>query len=373
MRLFFFLSTLGGLFEQRAFGASSEEGLVLRAIEEFQQENPPILLQDMYLAIDLPLGQAAPIDTDLDYSFAGVSYARDEVEPTQRAATKLRLERLSSLPVTACYQITGTLVGVLRHWRCRYLRDITIDSEALQTQIAGLFGKPNAGAKQFDHVWIEAGTRVSSRGAPLGKISTVRPVALSIGDSLFLVYEQLAAPQRFMKQHIVEGSLAFKFMGSDAGSTDSASRLRDIFVEELQKQFAKPPLLVELDLSEKQADAALIFKRWNAKSNVVGRESFVKWDWWNSTYERSTLIVHWNCDSNCREIRVDIQQTLFFSADNREYDERRWDMNQIQFYGALYRKAATESYLNVLRSTCSRLNGRGLMSGQVCRIRGVIQ
>jgi hypothetical protein len=345
---------------------------VLRAIEkQLADSGQPDILTDLWMSTELPITDLAPTESDIQYSYNGVRYDLVNVDASASPLIRARLEKLVALPASHCYDAAEPLLRIQPHTRCRFVRQIALNGDTVKGAASALVDRWSAQYGRMRTIWVESATRVTSTGAPLGKVRPSRPIAIATDSALFLVVEQLNDPARFAKQPVVTGTPAFT-LASVADVNGSATRLRDIFFDELSTTFADAPLLTSRDLAERQTPTRIVFKRWNLKSNVVGRESFVKWEWWNTTFERSTFAVDWKCDDGCSTILIDLDHTFFVSVDNREYKEERWPAEQIQYYMELYRRAATDAYRKSIRKTCRRLAGLGMMSGDVCRVRGDI-
>lgn len=354
-------------------------GSILNEIElRIRRASKPDKLNDMWIGVDLPIKQILPIDADLDYNFGGATYQTIQVPAAEIKETVERLDRLTKQPVTECYNIASPLLHVSQQTRCRFVRRLKDASSAFSSNEARAFIQrllDKVPISKLKTMWIESAERVSETGLPLGKLDHVRIVAFETGDEILLVTESQNPPILFDKQPYVNGKLAFQI---EAGTNpeQSAERLRSIFFDNLAIVFSAPPLSTHRDFSAREDENQIAFKRWNEKSNVIGRENWIKADWWNSAYERSVFLIRWQCSTaGCGRILVNVDHTFFLSADNTVYSDQTggWSADQISRYEALYEKAVVAAYSTTVRETCRQLNGLGMMSGGICRIRGDIR
>ena len=354
-------------------------GSVLNEIESrILEASKPDILNDMLIGIDLPINKILPIDTDLDYNFSGATYAAIQVPVEKTKETVERLDALTKLPIAECYEISSLLLHIPQQTRCRFVRQVEVESNTFSSNearglVQQLLDKTPISALRT--IWIESAERVSKTGLPLEKLDHVRPVAFKTDDGLFLITQSLETPERFDKQTYVKGQLAFQIDGG-TNPQKSAERLRGIFFDNLVTAFSTPPLNTHKDYGGQEDENEIAFKRWNEKSNVIGRENWIKADWWNSAYERSVFLIHWQCSAaECGKILVNVDHTFFLSSDNTVYSDQtgRWSADQISRYESLYEKAVAQAYSTTVRETCRQLNGLGMMSGDVCRVRGDIR
>lgn len=328
------------------------------------------LIKDIWMGIDLPILGIQPTDSDMIYNYSGSSYSLIRVDDVNKNEILMRLEKLAKLPVTECYEISGPLLKIPTENRCRFVRGIPFEKETFDRKLQVIHRRWQSvlGEALIRTIWVESAARVTIKGSPLKKIDYARPIALDTDKGLFLFVEQVFF-DKFAKQAYVQGSRAFS-LTNVANLRNSNIRLRDIFFEEINKEFTAEPLLTNLALDERRNDDQIVFKRWNQKSQVVGREMFFILRWLNSAYEKSTFLIQWNCDNGCQEVKLLVEHEFFLSSDNKTFDESRWSSDQIKQYMELYRRAVTTAYSNALQNTCNRLSGVGMMSNNICKIRG---
>jgi len=353
--------------------------------------------KDIWLDLPTPIEYMDPIDCDIQYECTGATFELVQVGKPDWSSVETRLKALSELPMTECYEVENDYENHQTQYRCRFTRRITFEEDKFKRQSVRVLNKWRSVLKdeKILAIWIESGARVDSKGTPLEKLSTTRPIALLTDRNAYLVLEKVHPTAQFAKEIDVNGQRIFSFKNA-LDLKDSIGNVMRIFNEEIESNFSSTPLLARRATDVQQLDGELIFKREKEKSKVIGREFWLSSlsDFFNSAYELSTYTVKWNSSDNTSfgssvehgffgkgaaktfgsNIFLQIEHVFLISSDGVNYRENITPAAQMDAYLTLYKKAVDDAFKKALRNTCyRRLAGKGQLVNGTCEIRGDVQ